>query len=202
MHASTVASSATAAVVHSGLAGSLARLWSARGKLTKIPSALNAQWHLRHATSAGTQNTLVGRPKITNQGKMTFGDHVQLVSNVATLELVSLPGGHLEIGSRVLINYGSSIVASNHVKIGDHVLIGTHVMVMDCDFHRVEDKEWDTNGEPIILEDRAWLGNRSIILKGVTIGHDSVVAAGSVVTKDVPPRTVVAGNPARVVRQF
>jgi acetyltransferase-like isoleucine patch superfamily enzyme len=81
-------------------------------------------------------------------------------------------------------------------------LIGTHVMVMDCDFHRVEDKVWDPSGAPIVLEDRVWLGNRSIVLKGVNIGHDAVVAAGSVVTHDVPPRTVVAGVPARVVRHF
>jgi acetyltransferase-like isoleucine patch superfamily enzyme len=66
----------------------------------------------------------------------------------------------------------------------------------------VEDKSWDTSGEPIILEDRVWLGNRSIVLKGVTLGHDAVVAAGSVVTKDVPPRTVVAGVPAKVIRRF
>jgi maltose O-acetyltransferase len=66
----------------------------------------------------------------------------------------------------------------------------------------VEDKSWDTTGQPIVLEDRVWLANRSIVLKGVTIGHDAVVAAGAVVTRDVPPRTVVAGNPARVVREF
>ncbi len=75
-------------------------------------------------------------------------------------------------------------------------------MIMDSDFHRVEDKSWDTSGVPIILEDRVWIGNRSIVLKGVRIGHDAVVAAGSVVTHDVPPRTVVAGVPARVVRTF
>ena len=94
------------------------------------------------------------------------------------------------------------LVASRRVKVGNDCLIGTHVMVMDCDFHRVEDKAWDTTGEPVVLEDRVWLGNRSIVLKGVTIGHDSVVAAGSVVTRDVPPRTVVGGVPAREVRRF
>jgi maltose O-acetyltransferase len=133
---------------------------------------------------------------------LTIGERVRLVSTVAQLELVTLPGGHLEIGDNVFINYGSSLVASKHVKIGNDALIGTHVMVMDCDFHRVEDKSWDTTGAPVVIEERAWLGNRSIVLKGVTIGHDSVVAAGSVVTRDVPPRTVVAGVPAKVVREF
>lgn len=150
----------------------------------------------------GQRVTLRGRPAISNDGLLTIGERVRLVSTVAQLELVTLPGGHLEIGDNVFINYGSSLVASNHVKIGNDALIGTHVMVMDCDFHNVEDKSWDTTGSPIVIEDRAWLGNRSIILKGVTIGHDAVVAAGSVVTRDVPPRTVVAGVPAKVVREF
>jgi maltose O-acetyltransferase len=139
---------------------------------------------------------------VDNQGRLTLGDRVRLDSTVAKLELVTLPGGHLEIGDNVFINYGSSLVASAHVKVGSDSLIGTHVMVMDCDFHRVEDKSWDTTGEPVVLEERVWLGNRSMILKGVTIGRDAVVAAGSVVTRDVPPRTLVAGVPARVVRRF
>jgi acetyltransferase-like isoleucine patch superfamily enzyme len=191
-----------APVEPTGLASALARLWSVGGQLARIPAVLNARWHLRRANRVGPRVTLSGRPKVVNEGTMTFGDRVQLDSTVAKLELVALSGGHLEVGDRVLINYGSSLVASNHIKIGNQVLIGTHVMVMDCDFHSVEDKTWDTTGEPVILEERVWLGNRSIVLKGVTVGHDSVVAAGSVVTRDVPPRTVVAGNPARVVRQF
>ena len=177
-------------------------LRTAGGLLGKVWPALNARIRLRSATRVGRRVTLRGRPAIDNGGTLTLGERVRLVSTVATLEMVTLPGGHLEIGDNVFINYGSSLVASNHVKIGDGCLIGTHVMVMDCDFHRVEDKAWDTAGLPIILEERVWLGNRSMVLKGVTIGHDAVVAAGSVVTHDVPPRTVVAGVPARVVREF
>ena len=180
----------------------LKRLTFAIGRLRLLGPALNARYRLRGATSLGRRVTLRGRPKVVNQGRMTIGDHARLDSTVATLELVSLSTGHLEIGNDVFINYGSSLVSSAHVKIGDGCLIGTHVMVMDCDFHRVEDKAWDTTGKPIVLEDRAWLGNRSIVLKGVRIGHDAVVAAGSVVTKDVPPRTLVAGVPARLVRRF
>jgi acetyltransferase-like isoleucine patch superfamily enzyme len=171
-------------------------------KLALVGPTLNARWHLRHATHIGRRLTLRGRPKIVNAGRMTFGDRVRLDSTLAPLELVSLRRGHLEIGNNVFVNYGTSIVASAHVKIGDGCLIGTHVMVMDCDFHRVEDKTWDTTGAPVVLGERVWLANRSIVLKGVTIGHDAVVAAGAVVTRDVPPRSVVAGNPARVIREF
>lgn len=185
-----------------GIRRAAARLWAATQRVRLFGPALNARWHLRSAARRGPLVTLWGRPYISNQGRITLGDRVRLVSTVATLELATLPGGHLELGDNVFINYGASLVASNHVKIGDGCLIGTHVMVMDCDFHRVEDKSWDTAGEPVILEARVWLGNRSIVLKGVTIGHDAVVAAGSVVTKDVPPATLVAGVPARIVRKF
>ena len=185
-----------------GFRDRLSALWATRGQLAKVGPALNARRRLRKATRLGARVTLQGKPKVVNEGTMTFGDRVRLDSSVATLELVALPGGHLEIGDNVFINYGSSLVASTHVKVGNDSLIGTHVMVMDTDFHRIEDKVYDTSGKPVILEERVWLGNRSIVLKGVTIGHDSVVAAGSVVTSDVPPRSIVAGVPARVVRTF
>jgi maltose O-acetyltransferase len=178
------------------------RLQQLLGRLSLAGPALNARLRLRNATRIGQRVTLRGRPSISTQGTLSIGNRVRLVSTVATLDLVTLPGGHLEIGDNVIVNYGSSLVASAHVKIGADCLIGTHVMVMDCDFHRVEDKAWDTTGVPVVVEDRVWLCNRSIVLKGVTIGHDSVVAAGSVVTRDVPPRSIVAGVPARVVRQF
>src|SRR5262249_59518708 len=127
-----------------------------------------------------------GRPVLSNEGRMTFGDRVRLVSTVLPLELVTLPGGHLEIGTNVFVNYGTSIVASSHVRIGNDCLVGTHVMVMDTDFHRVEDKAWDTSGQPVIIEDRVWLGNRSMVLKGVRIGHDPAAPPGTVVTPAVP----------------
>jgi maltose O-acetyltransferase len=164
----------------------LARALRAAGSAGQV---LNARLRLRGVTTLGRRVRLRGRPAITNEGRMTIADRVRLVSTVATLELVSLRGGHLEIGESTFINYGTSIVASAEVRIGAGCLIGTHVMVMDCDFHNVEDKAWDTTGDPIVIEDRVWLGNRSMILKGVRIGHDAVVAAGSVVTRDVPPKT-------------
>jgi maltose O-acetyltransferase len=162
----------------------------------------NAHWQLRSASAHGHRLTLQGRLALHNQGRLILGDRIRLVSTPFPLELVTMPGGCIEMGTNVFINFGTSIVASNRVSIGDDCLIGTHVMVMDCDFHRVEDKSWDTTGYPVIIEDRVWLANRCIVLKGVRVGRDAVVAAGAVVTRDVPSRSVVAGNPARVVRTF
>lgn len=150
----------------------------------------------------GPRVTLQGRLALSNQGRLVMGDRIRLVSTPYPLELVTLPGAVIELGTNVFINFGSSIVSSNRISIGDDCLIGTHTMVMDCDFHKVEDKSWDTTGYPVTIEDRVWLANRCIVLKGVRIGHDAVVAAGAVVTRDVPPRTVVGGNPARVLRTF
>jgi len=164
--------------------------------------ALNARIRLRNVTSLGRRVRLRGNPVVSNDGRMTIGAQTRLVSTVARLELVTLPSGHLEIGENVFVNYGTSLVSSAHVKIGNDCLIGSHVMVMDCDFHRVEDKAFDTTGQPVVIEDRVWLGNRSMVLKGVRVGHDAVVAAGAIVTRDVPPRSLVAGVPAKVIRRF
>jgi len=164
-------------------------------------AVVNGHWQLRSATR-GRRVTLQGRLALHNQGRLILGDRIRLVSTPFPLEIVTMPGGCIEMGTNVFINFGTSIVASNRVRIGSDCLIGTHVMVMDCDFHRVEDKSWDTTGYPVFIEDRVWLANRCIVLKGVRIGHDAVVAAGAVVTRDVAPRSVVAGNPARVVRTF
>jgi acetyltransferase-like isoleucine patch superfamily enzyme len=112
--------------------------------------------------------------------------------------------GTLEIGEHVFINYGCSIGANELVRIGARCSLGPHVMIMDNDFHRLEPERPDERAEskPIILEENVWLGARVIVLKGVTIGAGSAVGAGSVVTRDFPPRSLAVGLPARVVRSL
>lgn len=183
-------------------ADALCSVLHALGRVHLAGAWLNARIRLRGATLQGRRVVLHGRARISNRGAMVIGDRVRLYSEVSTLELATLPGGRLEIGNNVSINHGTTISASRLVRIGHNCMIGVDAMLIDCDFHRVEDKSWDTDGQPIIVEDNAWIGNRCIILKGVTIGHDSVVAAGSVVSRDVPPRTMVFGVPARVVKQW
>jgi maltose O-acetyltransferase len=147
---------------------------------------------------------LYGRARIASAGRLIVHDRVQLVSTVAMLELATGPGAVLEIGERTLVNYGTSIAAMERVTIGANCQIGTHVMIMDNDFHRLEpDRRLERPpSRPITIGDNVWIGGHSIVLPGVTIGRDSVVGAGSVVTRDVPPRTVVAGNPARHLRDL
>jgi maltose O-acetyltransferase len=135
---------------------------------------------------------------------MVIGDRVQLISTIATLELVSDPGGVLEIGERTLVNFGCSLVATTLVRIGARSHIGPYTMMLDNDFHRVEPERRLERPEskPIVVGDNVWIGARVIVMAGVTVGQDACVGAGSVVTADVPPRALVAGVPARLIREL
>lgn len=166
-------------------------------------AALRARWYLRKANTLGSKVRVWGRPSVKNWGTLIIGDRVRLVSTIATLE-IAVQDGTLEIGEGSYINYGCSIGASKLVRIGANCNIGTYVMMIDNDFHRLEPERRNERpeSEAIILGDNVWLGARVIVLRGVTIGSDSVVGAGSVVTRDIPPRSLAAGVPAKVIRKL
>ena len=112
-------------------------------------------------------------------------------------------GGRLVIGDSVFLNYGVAISAHLLVEIGDGTHIGQDTLILDCDFHSLKVSERTTShGEPrpINIGSNVWLGARVIVLKGVSIGPSTVVAAGSVVARSLPEGVVAAGNPARVIR--
>lgn len=164
---------------------------------------LNARLRLRSA-ELGPRVRVSGRLRVENNGTMRIADRVQIYSTLMRSELVAGPTGTLEIGHRTLINFGTSIVATGTVTIGEHCHIGPHCMIMDNGFHEVDpDKRLSVPDPlPIVIEDNVWLGARVIVMPGVTIGHDAVVGAGSVVTADVAPRTIAAGVPARTVKEL
>ncbi len=167
-------------------------------------AVLRARWYLRRATKLGQRVRLWGRPSVRNYGTLLVGDRVQLVSTLAPIELVAGENGTLALGEGVYINYGCSISAQQLVRIGAFSNIGPHVTMMDNDFHRLEPERRQERPEsqPIMLEENVWVGARAIILRGVTIGAGSVVAAGSVVTRDVPPRMLVGGVPAKILKSL
>jgi maltose O-acetyltransferase len=166
-------------------------------------AVLRARWFLRGA-DVGTRVRLNGRPTVVTRGTLRIRDRVKLISTVATLELVADEGGVLDIGERCFVNFGCSIVAQSRVEIGARTLIGPHCMIMDTGFHRLEpDRRLERpEPQPITIGENVWLGARVIVLPGVTIGRDSVIGIGSVVTHDIPPGSVAVGVPARVVRTF
>jgi acetyltransferase-like isoleucine patch superfamily enzyme len=124
----------------------------------------------------------------------------------------------LDIGDNVLVGGGTVIDCALSIAIERDVLISYQCVIADSDNHSIYPEQrvgdlalWMNGGQnnwhlaemaPIRICEGAWIGARSIILKGVTIGAGAVVGMGSVVTKDVPARTVVGGNPARVIREI
>lgn len=100
---------------------------------------------------------------------------------------------------------GSTLYASKCITIGNHVMIGANSAIIDTDFHPVYAKVRDSadmvnvSNKEICIADNVWIGMNCTILKGVNIGKNSVVAAGSVVTKDIPPNSICAGVPAKVI---
>jgi acetyltransferase-like isoleucine patch superfamily enzyme/coenzyme F420-reducing hydrogenase beta subunit len=107
--------------------------------------------------------------------------------------------GTLEIGGGFM-HEGTHITCGNYIKIGKNCHIAKDVVIRDLDGHYIEEPKYRTS-KPVCIGDNVWLGYRSMVLKGVTIGDGAVIAAGSVVVKDVPPYCIAAGNPAKVIRQ-
>jgi acetyltransferase-like isoleucine patch superfamily enzyme len=129
------------------------------------------------------------------------------------------PKGSCKVGEFTLLN-GALIMAEERIEIGAYCLISWNVGIADSDFHPIDAAQRridamalaplykdrpprpEIRTRPVIIKDNVWIGMNAVILKGVTIGENSIVAAGAVVSKDVPPNVVVAGNPAVVVKQL
>ena len=112
-------------------------------------------------------------------------------------------GYQTTIGAGSFVNAGCVILDVGRVTIGAGVQIGPNVQLL-TPTHPVDPEQRRTGleaAEPITIEDNVWLGGGVIVCPGVTIGRDTVVGAGSVVTRDLPPRVVAAGNPARIIRR-
>lgn len=148
----------------------------------------------------------------TGGGRVTVGDESIVHAKIS----FDSAQGEVTLGKRCYIGR-SHIVCHTGVFLGDDVVISWGVTIVDHNSHsldwqsRKDDvrdwakgaKEWSTvKIAPVTIGSRVWIGFNAIILKGVTIGEGAVVAAGAVVTKDVAPYTVVAGNPARLIREL
>lgn len=161
----------------------------------------------------GQRVEVVGRPLIynTHGGHIVLGEDVRLWSrdsayichNQPVRLFASSREARIEIGARTRLN-GASIAATELVRVGEDCYLAAGTTIIDSDGH-AQDAEMRASGKrdeprPVVIGNRVWTGLRVLILKGVTIGDDTIVGAGSVVTRSLPPRTLCAGNPARVVR--
>jgi tetrahydrodipicolinate N-acetyltransferase len=113
---------------------------------------------------------------------------------------IVVDGGELSIGHGTNVNGSARILVRSGVTIGEWCTLSWDCQILDNDFHTmIVDGQRRPSTAPVTIGDRVWVGTNALILKGVTIGDGAVIAAGAVVTKDVPAHAVVAGSPARVV---
>lgn len=113
-------------------------------------------------------------------------------------------GSHISIGDNVFVNFNLTILDEGQVNIGNNVFIGPNVSIFTA-CHPLDPEERNSGVQwalPVTIGNDVWIGGDVTILPGVTVGDGATVGAGSIVTKDVPPHTVVAGNPARVIKRL
>jgi len=161
-----------------------------------------AKIYLRKCQKVGTMVTVSRKPLLVNKGYIELGDSVRVWSSINRAKIFVEKGGILKVGENSRIN-GAHISVSQQMEIGKNVRIAPYVVIIDDDYHDIQDHFAETSKKGnIVIEDDVWLAMSCKILKGVRIGKGSVVATGAVVTKDVPPYTVVAGVPAKVIKNI
>ncbi|MBX2876920.1 MAG: acyltransferase [Saprospiraceae bacterium] len=159
------------------------------------------RWYLSSVNRWGDGILLLKRPSIENKGLLTIGDRTQIRSDIHRSRLAVQPGAQLVIGDDCWIN-GAMIAATQSVRIGNHCRLAPFVHIMDGDFHDLQDRALPGESAPVVLEDHVKVGTRVIILKGVTVHRGAAIAPGAIVTKDVPPDTLVAGVPAKPIKKL
>ncbi len=143
---------------------------------------------------------------IRGPGRVIFGANVNAWAHEERNVILTFnPDVTISIGSNVRLN-GVGLMAKRGITIGDNCILGSTLLV-DTDFHslrrdRAINPHAPVLSAPITVSENVWLAGQTVVLKGVTIGANSVVGFRAVVTRDVPPDVVVAGNPARVVRRL
>ncbi|MFM9936637.1 MAG: acyltransferase [Novosphingobium sp.] len=140
-----------------------------------------------------------GFPRIAGRGRIAIGERVNWSCHNARVDIEVAQGGLFEIGARTFLNAGVEIVCHQWIRIGEHCRIGPRCVIADTNHHPVHEGQ-QTRVAPVKLGRNVWLGRGVIVLPGVTIGDNCVIAAGSVVFADVPAGEVWRGNPAVYVK--
>lgn len=159
--------------------------------------------------SLGRRTALSNSLQVNNPRAVAIGSYVTIASQFVLADLCPVKGElpKIIIGDRCTILWRFQCNAAQSVRIGRDVLIASNVLITDSD-HVIEpgglpvtrNNKFVTR--PVCIEDNCWLGQNVVILKGVTIGHDSIIGANSTVTHEIPPYSVVAGNPARIIKRL
>jgi maltose O-acetyltransferase len=146
-----------------------------------------------------------GKIQIHKKVQIGFDPSPYLYSNYSHIESRN-DNAIISIGKNTFINNKATIVSEdNKILIGENVMIGTNCNIYNSDFHSINLKERTSNkhtSTEVIIEDNVFIGNNVTILKGGSIGKNSVVAAGSIVTKKFPSNVVIAGVPAKIIKKI
>jgi len=186
----------------------------------KIQSAIesNHQRKIIHQVTIGTHSKFYPESLVNNmqndKTKIVIGDNTHIRGFLQLFK----QGGHIVIGNESYIGENAKIWSAENIEIGNRVLISHNVNIHDNISHPINSKErhndylrilglnnidakqFDLRTKPVVIKDDAWIGFNATILKGVTIGKGAIIGACSLVTKDVPDWTIVAGNPAQIIR--
>lgn len=160
-----------------------------------------------------TGSRMTGKVIVKNRGRITIGKYVVIngngIDNIGYSKLDVRNDGVLVIGDYSGLSQ-VSIVVNSSISIGKHVQIGAGCLIMDSNFHSLDWKvrrdifndHENASYAPVIICDDVFIGARCIIGKGVTIGNRSIIAAGSVVVKDIPEDCIAGGNPCKVIKSL
>ena len=148
-----------------------------------------------------------GNIQLGNNVRINSGRHYNAIGGDTRTILIASPSGKIIIKDNVGIS-NSSIISQNLIVIEDYVMIGGGCKIYDTDFHSLDFKkricipDTDIKTGSIVIKKGAFIGSHSIILKNVTIGENSVIGAGSVVTRDIPANEIWAGNPVKFIKKI
>lgn len=181
--------------------------------IIKLISLLGRIWLKYKGIAFGLKLQVIGFPSVKKhaEAKIILGDAVSIVSSRWANRLspgcpsslvADRPGAVLEIKTGAGIS-NTVVWASKEIIIGEGTMIGSGSMIVDHDFHEIPlGSDNVDEPKPIHIGKKVFIGARSIVLKGVTIGEGSVVGAGSVVVKDIPAGVLAGGNPCKVIKKL
>jgi maltose O-acetyltransferase len=151
--------------------------------------------------SVGRLGRIAGKLTVSNKGRFNVGRNVSFHAKPFPSSISVSKNAELVIGDNVFFNYGLDIGCTQSIRIGTNTIIGPMVNIIDSNFHPVDIEDRST-GKAIEIAANVWIGRGAVILPGVTIGQNSVIASGSIVTRDIPANVLAGGTPAKVIREI
>ncbi|MGD9203483.1 MAG: acyltransferase [Desulfobacterales bacterium] len=176
--------------------------------LLKFQRFYSAHFLKPHFTALGKSATIIKPWYVEVFGSpIVIGDHVTMVATSDQRVRLSVwsdqqVSGHIQIGDYSIVCPGVRVSSASQIHIGDNCMLASRVYITDSDWHDIYNRIAFGKTDPINIADNVWLGDSVIVCKGVSIGENSIIGAGSVVVNSIPSDCVAGGNPAKVVKHL